>query len=188
VELEGQYLTNKQILMRGQYKKNERVILYGFYVFTPFEYITNTGTKTIMIERGFITDDLEKTPKLYQKLASAKTTINGHVKTAELPGSFLPENTLENEIWYWRDIAAMATKFQLTNAQDFYISLSENPNQAFPKVSKIEIKSANNHLSYLITWFALAAGLLILYIYMHIYNGRLYLTKNKPTQFDETNI
>lgn len=180
IKITGHYLTDKQILVRGQYKKSERVILYGFYVFNPFEYQSGEETKQIMIERGFITEDNYNAPETYNQLPTGITSINGNIKLAENPGSFMPDNDPTKQVWFWRDITAMGDKLNLLNAEDFYISTNENPLQDFPKPTKIEIKSAVNHLSYLITWFAMAAGLLIVYAYMHIYNGRLYLTKNKP--------
>lgn len=185
VKITGQYLTNQQILVRGQYKKSERVILYGFYVFTPFEYQTGDTIKQIMIERGFITEEAFNAPQSYNQLPPGITSINANIKLAENQGSFLPDNDMAKQIWFWRDIEAMNTKLNLPNAEAFYLSATENTLQNFPKPTKIEIKSAVNHLSYLITWFAMAAGLLILYIYMHVYNGRLYLNKNKP-QNNET--
>lgn len=190
VKITGNYVENKQVLVRGQYKKSARTILYGYYVFTPFEYISDGAVKHIMIDRGFITDNVFNQPEAYNQLSLgelgelAELVIYGHVKLAETQGRFLPDNVLTNEVWFWRDITAMATKFGLPNADNFYVSLSQNNLQDFPKVTKIEIKSANNHLSYLITWFALAAGLLIIYIYLHIYAGRLYLNNKPPVKID----
>lgn len=180
VKVTGKYVTNKQILVRGQYKKSARVILYGFYVFTPFSYQHQGVGRHIIIERGFITEDAQKAAETYSALPNGEVTLSGNVKVSEKQGSFLPDNDPTKEVWFWRDIQTMGDNFGLTNTDNFYISASDNPVQDFPKPTKIEIKSAVNHLSYLITWFAMAAGLLILYIYMHIYNGRLYLNKNKP--------
>lgn len=184
VKLNGKYLRDKQVLVRGQYKKSARVILYGYYVFTPFQYINNGQIKHIMVDRGFIPEDIYQTPKNYSQLPNSQIIIHGNIKLAEKQGSFLPDNILSDEVWFWRDLLAMNKKFNLQNADSFYVSLSQNSLQDFPKVTKIEIKSANNHLSYLITWFALAAGLLILYIYVHIYAGRLYLNKKPPAEAD----
>lgn len=182
VSLKGQYLTDQQVLVRGQYKKSDRVILYGFYVFTPFQYQHAGVSRHLMVERGFITEDAQQKPATYNQLPAGLTTIFGNIKVAEKQGSFFPDNDPALEIWFWREITAMGSKFKLENVDNFYISASENQAQDFPKPTKIEIKSAVNHLSYLITWFALAAGLFILYIYMHIYNGRLYLNKNKNNE------
>ncbi|MCJ8323203.1 MAG: SURF1 family protein [Rhizobiales bacterium] len=184
VKITGNYVADKQVLVRGQYKKSARTILYGYYVFTPFEYLSEGAAKYIMIDRGFITENAFALPETYNQLPTAELVIYGHVKIAETQGGFLPDNVMADEVWYWRDIASMATKFGFQNADNFYVSLSQNDLQDFPKVTKIEIKSANNHLSYLITWFALAAGLLILYIYLHIYAGRLYLNHKPPAKTD----
>lgn len=180
VKLSGEFTPNQQILVRGQYKKSVRIIFYGFYVFNPFVFNHDGIEKTIMVERGFITEEAYNNPKSYNQLPTGTVEIHGHVKTSEKPGSFMPPNDTTSANWFWRDIPAMGEYFKLQNTPDLYISLSDNPWQNFPKPSQIEIKSASSHLSYLITWFAMAAALLILYIYMHIYNGRLYLTKNKP--------
>lgn len=185
VKITGHYLADQQILVRGQYKKSARVILYGFYVFNPFEYQAGDTTRQIMIERGFITEDNYNAPETYNQVPTGITSVNGNIKLAENPGSFMPDNDSTKQVWFWRDIAAMGAKLNLENAEIFYISVNENNLQTFPKPTKIEIKSAVNHLSYLITWFAMAAGLLIVYAYMHVYNGRLYLNKNKP-QNNET--
>lgn len=182
VKLTGKYLPENQILVRGQYKKSERVILYGFYVYNTFQYTHNGADRQIMVERGFITENSYNAPETYNKLPEDEVTILGNIKAAENPGSFMPDNAVETGTWFWRDIVAMTQKFKFENADDFYISTSGAGYQDFPKPTKLEIKSAVNHLSYLITWFALAAGLLILYIYMHVYAGRLYLNKNKPQE------
>lgn len=182
VSVVGEYITDQQILMRGQYKKSDRIIFYGFYVFTPFKFTHQGQDQTILVERGFITEEAWLAPEFYKKLPVGQVEIIGNIKAAEKPGSFFPENDTTQEVWFWREVKAMNQALNLDNPVDFYISASDNKYQNFPKPTKIEIKSANNHLSYLITWFAMAAGLLILYIYMHAYSGRLYLNKNKKIE------
>ena len=183
VKFHGHYTDGQEILVRGQYKKSSRVILYGFYVFTPFKITSGDVYKTVMVERGFITEEIAKNPALYRGLTKHEIVINGVVKYAEKQGSFLPNNPVNSDRWFWRDIEAMGKMFKLSKPTPFYISSTDYQQLAFPKISKVEIKSASSHLSYLITWFALAAGLLILYIYIHAYSGRLgYKKHNKSNK------
>lgn len=186
VKLTGKYVQESQILVRGQYKKSDRIVLYGFYVFNPFQYQVGNVQRTIMLERGFISENAYYDPQMYNQLPEDEVTLYGNIKATENPGSFMPDNDKVTNVWFWREIIAMTQKFSFENADDFYISLNKFGLQDFPKPTKLEIKSAANHLSYLITWFALAAGLLILYFYMHVYAGRLYLNKNKPQENETT--
>jgi surfeit locus 1 family protein len=88
----------------------------------------------------------------------AEALIETH---AGYQGTFDPDNPPDSKTWYWWDVPAMAKKLGATEA-GFVVSLQ--PNQPGTEGLVVEAPKANlrnNHLGYAITWFGLAAALLV---------------------------
>jgi surfeit locus 1 family protein len=73
---------------------------------------------------------------------------------------FTPADEPNNNIWYLRDPAAMATAHKWSAAAPFYIEQeSPMPPGGLPKPGKLVAALPDNHLQYALTWFGLALGL-----------------------------
>jgi surfeit locus 1 family protein len=119
----------------------------GYRVISVF--VTNSGRR-ILLDRGFI--------KVDQKSAErpiGPTDVTGNLHWPEEKGSSIPEPDLKAEIWFARDVFAMAkhldTEPVLIVARE--TSLIDDPVAPLP-VDTVGIP--NDHLQYALTWFSLA--------------------------------
>ena len=81
------------------------------------------------------------------------------------PGWFVPDNRPDLNYWFWVDLPAMAAATGLSDVAPFYIDADATPNPGgWPKGGVTPIDLPNDHLQYAITWFALAAAAVAVYI------------------------
>jgi surfeit locus 1 family protein len=117
-----------------------------YRIISPFE----TGERRIMVDRGVM--PTEDAPPLH----AGSVTVTGNLHWPREVDGFTPEPDLARNIWYARDVAAMAARFEaepvLIIARD--LSVSDAPVTPLP-VDTSGIP--NDHLNYAITWFSLAA-------------------------------
>ncbi|MEX3007952.1 SURF1 family protein [Hoeflea sp. TYP-13] len=136
----------------------------GWYVYTPF--VLADGRK-IIVNRGFVAYDMkepsarpwEQTPDTVAIIGLARNPL------VEKPGDLVPDNAPGDRIWYWKDFAGMATAMELDD-QDlvpFFVDVATtNGNvSAGPVGGVTRVSLPNNHLQYAVTWFGLAAALVV---------------------------
>jgi surfeit locus 1 family protein len=81
------------------------------------------------------------------------------------PSWLVPDNRPDLNYWFWVDLPAMAKADGLDDVAPFYIDGDATPNPGgWPQGGVTPLELPNNHLQYAITWFALAAGMLVIYI------------------------
>jgi surfeit locus 1 family protein len=134
----------------------------GYMVVTPFAL--DSGGE-ILVERGFA--PLSKTDDEAGRAPPAgETEIVGLMRAPQSRNIFTPADTPQRRIWYTRDPAGMAATLGLAGAAPFTLALeapsSAGPN-GFPRRVPVAPEFPNNHLSYALTWFSLAAALLVVF-------------------------
>ncbi|MEN7522023.1 SURF1 family protein, partial [Bordetella pertussis] len=91
--------------------------------------------------------------------------VEGLLRMGEPAGGFLRENKPAAELWYSRDLPAIAARRGLGEVAPYFIDADaaagapRNPAQA-PVGGLTVLSFPNNHLGYAITWFGLAAMVL----------------------------
>ncbi len=96
----------------------------------------------------------------------ATVEIVGHIVWHDQgKGFFDVDNQPEANQWYWWDVVAMANQFSATHLNPNYVVV--NLVQGSPGTEGLEVDAPkanlrNNHLGYAITWFGLAAVLLVM--------------------------
>ena len=79
------------------------------------------------------------------------------MRASEPGGAFLRSNDPAADRWFSRDVAAIARARALGPIVPFFIDADSTPNPGgFPIGGLTVIAFRNNHLSYAVTWFALA--------------------------------
>jgi len=161
VMAEGVFLHDKEIFLGATSPRGGEA---GFDVLTP---LREAEGDIVFINRGFVPSQL-KDPK-----TRAAGQLEGRVRIAgllrlprqEKPGRFLPDNRADINYWFWVDLPAMAAADGLDNVAPFYIEADATPNPGgWPLGKPASAELPNNHLQYAITWFSLAAGMLVVYI------------------------
>ncbi|MBX4335937.1 SURF1 family protein [Bartonella raoultii] len=166
VIITGKLLTNKNIFVTAVAQDTT-----GYWVLTPLKAADNTLT---FINRGFIPMDtrhdfqnLEQphrntSPQQHSDTDAKQTTIVGLLRMSEKNGFFPRKNNPDTNLWYTRDLPAMAKKLGLSTVAPYFIDAGKKtaPQEKLPIAGLTVVHFRNNHLVYAITWFILAAGVL----------------------------
>ena len=142
-----------------------------YHVLTPL--ILDSG-KALMIDRGIVPLELKAPQKRPQGELTGPQHVTGVWRLPDSPGLFTPSPDLKARVWYARDVTAMAKRDGLTLAAPAVIEAgpARNPG-GWPKGGQTVVHFRNEHLQYAIIWFALAAGLVLVYLAYHRAQGRL---------------
>jgi surfeit locus 1 family protein len=127
----------------------------GYWVFTPARLV---GGSIVVVNRGFVPLD-RKDPKARAEGAlSGVVDVVGVIRWPEQRGLFTPADEPKNNVWYVRDPTMIAEAKNWGRVAPFYVEQeSPLPPGGLPRAGKLEVRLANNHLQYAVTWFGLAA-------------------------------
>ena len=136
----------------------------GWHVYAP---LAVAGGPVVIVNRGFVPDARRDPAARPDPQAAADVVLVGLLRQPEVKATFTPDNAPERNIWYWRDLDAMARLMQLdrTVVAPFFLD-AEKGTPAGPLgpqggVTRLDIP--NTHLQYAVTWFGLAATLVGVY-------------------------
>ncbi len=114
-----------------------------------------------------------------ETLLEGPVTLEGILRKGGWSGmeSFRPANDPEGNLWLYYDLEAMAEEAGLEDpVTTLYVSVSERAGGAEPDSLPVPlppaITVANNHLEYALTWFALAGGLIGIFLLFGFARGR----------------
>jgi surfeit locus 1 family protein len=92
-------------------------------------------------------------------------TVTGLLRASEPGGGFLRANDPADGRWYSRDVAAIAEAEGVGPVAPYFIDAGATPNPRGLPVGGLTVVSfRNTHLAYALTWFALAALVVVLTI------------------------
>jgi surfeit locus 1 family protein len=118
----------------------------GYRVIAAFR--TDDG-RMILIDRGFLPEDQRARPRL-----ATTAAIVGTLHWPDETDSFTPPPDAAREIWFARDVPAMAAKLQ---TEPVLIVAREATGDGITPLPVGTQGIPNNHLNYALTWFSLAA-------------------------------
>lgn len=168
VTVTGHYVHEAEMRLLNRVRDGEP----GINLITPLE--REDGAGIIFVNRGWVPFEWRGTPLRAAATEPRKVRVTGIVRTADLPGWLTPENRPERNDWYYVDLDAMANAVgMLANAEYYVFATDEEFVSGEPRTKRPphpnewRIDLPNNHLSYAITWFSLAAALLAIYLLYH---------------------
>ena len=137
----------------------------GYRIIQAFE----TAGRRVLIDRGFIrtTDKDEPRPP-------APQSVTGNLYWPDEVDSFTPDTDLGANIWYARDVPALAAALDTEPVMIILRQTSETD----PSVTPLPVDTSaipNRHLEYLLTWY----GLAITWVLMTLYFLRRRARPNK---------
>lgn len=156
----------------------------GWRVFAPVQY----GDTILFVDSDFIAGMDPPDPNEVRVSPALRfgAPIRGATVRPEAPAALaLPPRPLQR-LWFAIDLAAMGRNSGLDNVADFYLTAtyvgadgraSPNPFAHGPGVDPLP---PARHLGYAITWYGLAAVLVVIYFAYHISNGRLRFAPPPP--------
>ncbi|WP_309083656.1 SURF1 family protein [Chelativorans sp.] len=138
----------------------------GFFVHTPLRLADG---EIIFVNRGFVPYDRKDPATRPEGQNSSPVEITGLARMApeEKPSFLVPDNDLAKNIFYWKDLRAMASSVGLGSVPiyPFYVDANDAPNPGGLPVGGVTlINLPNNHLQYAVTWYGLAFALVCVLI------------------------
>lgn len=135
----------------------------GWFVYTPLRLADDTGT--IFVNRGFIPYDRKDPSTRGEGHVGGVAMVTGLARPRldAKPSFLVPDNDPEKNVYYWKDLSAMAAKARLDAlgpVVPLFIDADDTPNPGGLPVGAVTLISLpNNHLQYAITWYGLALAL-----------------------------
>lgn len=127
----------------------------GYRVIAPF--VLDAGG-TILVDRGFLPLS-RRADETRKREPSGEVTLIGVLRGPQARNFFTPADAQQEGIFYTSDAPILAAYLELADAAPFMLELDPaEPKPGLPRVFDHNIELANNHLSYAITWFSLAAA------------------------------
>lgn len=129
-----------------------RVLVSQKQIGAGYRYITAMETEAgrIMVDRGFVPVRETAAP-----VAAQGVTVQGNLHWPDEVDGYTPEPDLGAEIWFARDVEAMAAHLDTRPI----LIVARAVSQSEPLATPLGLDSSgipNDHLEYAITWFSLA--------------------------------
>lgn len=167
VRLTGVFLHDRQALVTASTGLGS-----GFWVMTP---LRETDGSVVLVNRGFVPPDWCGRDGRCPPGPSGTVEVTGLLRMPETR-AFLRHNDPTQDRWYARDVQAIAAARGLGQVAPFFVDEDVDPAKpdAWPRGGLTVTTFPNSHLSYLITWYALAAMVLLgaAYVGRHEYRLR----------------
>lgn len=147
----------------------------GFYVYTPMRL---SDGRVLFVNRGFVPYDMKAPATRMAGQVAGEQTVTGFARArlADKPSMIVPDNDLTKNIFYWKDLDAMASSdgFDPPKVVPFFVDADasvENPG-GWPKGGVTQFDLPNNHLQYALTWYGLAIALVAVVLGAWLKRGR----------------
>lgn len=134
----------------------------GYWAITPMR---EPSGSIVLINRGFIPmQPAGQALPIDCPATQDITAVTGFLRVSEPRGAFLRRNNAAGDRWYSRDVQAIAAARGLANVAPYFIDAdaAQSPMQTnhehvlHPVGGLTVVTFPNNHLSYALTWYALA--------------------------------
>jgi surfeit locus 1 family protein len=172
-----------RVRVEGRFEHDKELHLYapsldgepGWHVITPLDTVDGD---LVLVDRGFVPDKLKDPASRAEGQVEGIVEVTGLVRLPESQGVFIPDNEPDANRWFWRDLPGMMYALYPTATMPdgpFYLEAEKSDVPGgYPQGGQTRLEIPNNHLQYAITWFLLAACLLVVYaVYVRgIYAGK----------------
>ncbi|TFW20823.1 SURF1 family protein [Massilia arenosa] len=159
VRLEGSFLDE-----RSAYVMAVTDLGSGFWVVTP---LCRPDGSVVLVNRGFVVTAPPRKPHAAESpaacapgTAGAQSSVTGLLRISEPGGAFLRQNNPTQDRWYSRDVEAIAAARGLPRVVPYFVDADLDP--SVPRAPGVPVGGLtvvhfnNNHLSYALTWYAMA--------------------------------
>lgn len=124
--------------------------------------------RVLLVNRGWVPADRKDISTRPRSIGAGPETVRGLIRYGNERNYFTPANQPQKNIWFGRDIAAMADFYQVRNVLPAMVDqVGPQDPKRLPIPSDGTIKLRNDHLSYIITWYLIALGVVVIFILSH---------------------
>jgi cytochrome oxidase assembly protein ShyY1 len=139
----------------------------GTWAFVPA--VLPSG-ETVVVNAGFVQNTMQDRAQqdraVSRLITNEPLTLTGYIRFPETAGALTPSENHAKRLWFTRDHLAMARALGWGEGgrpiAPFYIDLEQPvPASGIPKPGPLEVHLKDDHMQYAITWFTLAAAVVI---------------------------
>jgi surfeit locus 1 family protein len=157
VAIAGRFRPDLTALYGAEVRDSRNGPVLGGRLIVPLE---RDGAPPILVDRGWV--PLNRSAPLDQP--EGETTVVGYIYPAQKSSWFSAPDDPTERHFYTRDPAAIAAALGLPKVAPFtLVALGPTPAAGYPDPAQHLPRPPNNHLSYAITWYGLAAALLAVF-------------------------
>jgi surfeit locus 1 family protein len=128
----------------------------GYFAFAPARL---DDGRTVVVNKGFV--PMDRTVPWRAETVD----VIGYLRWPERASWFMTETDTASDTWFVRNPAAMAAAKGWGEVAPFYVDQeSPVPASGLPRPAALKVKLRNDHLQYALTWYALAAVLVGMFV------------------------
>ncbi|HZD26895.1 MAG TPA: SURF1 family protein [Alphaproteobacteria bacterium] len=166
-------LAHRRFVVRGVFLHHKTLLLGaravggvpGMELLTPLKL---DDGRILMVNRGWVPMQARGRAAREETLPEEPVAMTGILRPPATGNWFTPEPDLKAGHWFAYDVAAMARFLQLPLQPAVLEALPDAEPGPLPLARTAEVNLVNHHLQYAITWFALAAVLIVIYALYHL--------------------
>ena len=168
----------RSVRARGVYRHDKSVEILsrtlkgrpGVHVVTPL--VLSDGSGTVLVNRGWVPPKNARNPTEFRR-PDGVVAVDGFLRAGAKTSAWVPYNEPANDIWFFADAPAMAKARGLDVVKPYVVELAPTAGGAaaargYPIAGQTVTAIRNNHLQYAVTWFGLAATLVVIYVLCQI--------------------
>jgi cytochrome oxidase assembly protein ShyY1 len=135
----------------------------GAWAFLPARLASG---EIVAVNAGFVQNTMQdraQQDRAASRLVTGQpVTLTGYLRFPEAAGLTTPREDAAKRLWFVRDVPAMARALGWGSIAPFYVDLEAPvPDSGIPKPGPLHVRLKDDHLQYAITWFGLAAVVVI---------------------------
>ncbi len=158
VVAEGRLRGDLNVLYGAEVRETPNGPKMGAHLLVPLE---RDGARPLLVDRGWV----PLAPNRPLDLPADRVSLTGFVHPPEEPGWFSAADNVAERHFYTLNPAAIAAALRLKDAEPFVlVVLGPKPASLWPEPAHHLPQPPNNHLSYVITWYGLAAALVVIFL------------------------
>ncbi|MET0518189.1 MAG: SURF1 family protein [Burkholderiaceae bacterium] len=152
VRLSGRFVHAQQTLVQASTELGS-----GFWVITPLRLANDGGT--VLVNRGFVPEAMRR---VEAGAAESEQSLSGLLRISEPAGFWPRRNDAAAGRWFSREVPAIAAARGLADVAPFFVDADAGTDaQAWPRGGLTVLVFQDRHLGYALTWYGLAALLLL---------------------------
>lgn len=165
IAIRGRYLHDREMLILNKVRHGQA----GFELVTPMSL--ESGGHVLAI-RGWV-------PKAWpdgdivRRRPEGVVEVTGILRAGARTSPWVPDNSPATGEWFFADAGQMGAHAGLKDARPYFVRLRPSAAlEGYPKGPHASQKIRNKHLEYVVTWYGLAASLVVIYVVYHVRRWR----------------
>ncbi|MFZ4124931.1 MAG: SURF1 family protein [Rickettsiales bacterium] len=161
VKLSGWWVKDTEFHVTPRYFRDT----LGYHIFAPLRL---KDGRVVIVNRGWVPAKRKEISERPESVAKGYTTLVGMIRVGADRNTFTPASSSEKNVWFGRDTELMAIAADLKNVAPVTVdAIGKQDPDVYPVPFDGEIKLYNQHLSYIVTWYGIALGILVIFLVYH---------------------